>query len=84
VTITTDSAARSANPGAEAGARAKGDPVTSPVRPEDVLAASKPNFLKRREAERAEQIEDVGAKLRRLMSWLTPEALTVSITASEL
>ncbi|MBV9379978.1 MAG: ketol-acid reductoisomerase [Streptosporangiaceae bacterium] len=35
--------------------------------------AGKPNFLKRREAERAEQIEQVGAKLRPLMSWLTPE-----------
>ena len=35
--------------------------------------AGKPNFLKRREAERAEQIEQVGARLRPLMSWLTPE-----------
>jgi len=35
--------------------------------------AGKPNFLKRREAEHAEQIEQVGAKLRPLMSWLTPE-----------
>jgi ketol-acid reductoisomerase len=32
--------------------------------------AGKPNFLKRREAERAEQIEQVGARLRPLMSWL--------------
>jgi ketol-acid reductoisomerase len=32
--------------------------------------AGKPNFLKRREAEHAEQIEQVGAKLRPLMSWL--------------
>jgi ketol-acid reductoisomerase len=30
----------------------------------------KPNFLKRREALHAEQIEQVGAKLRPLMSWL--------------
>ena len=36
--------------------------------------AGKPNFLTRREAERAEQIEQVGAKLRPLMSWLIPEA----------
>jgi ketol-acid reductoisomerase len=35
--------------------------------------AGKPNFLKRREAGHAEQIEQVGAKLRSLMSWLTPE-----------
>jgi ketol-acid reductoisomerase len=35
--------------------------------------AGKPNFLKRREAERAEQIEQVGAKLRPLMSWLSDE-----------
>jgi ketol-acid reductoisomerase len=35
--------------------------------------AGKPNFLKRREAEHAEQIEQVGAKLRPLMSWLGPE-----------
>jgi ketol-acid reductoisomerase len=33
----------------------------------------KPTFLKRREAEQAEQIEQVGAKLRPLMSWLSPE-----------
>jgi ketol-acid reductoisomerase len=32
--------------------------------------AGRPNFLKRREASRAEQIEQVGAKLRPLMSWL--------------
>jgi len=32
--------------------------------------AGKPNFLKRREAEHAEQIEQVGARLRPLMSWL--------------
>ena len=32
--------------------------------------AGKPNFLKRREAEQAEQIEQVGARLRPLMSWL--------------
>ena len=31
----------------------------------------KPNFLKRREAEQSEQIEQVGAKLRPLMSWLS-------------
>jgi ketol-acid reductoisomerase len=30
----------------------------------------RPNFTKRREAEQAEQIEQVGAKLRPLMSWL--------------
>ena len=35
--------------------------------------AGKPNFLKRREAEQAEQIEQVGAKLRPLMSWLSDE-----------
>ncbi|HLK02564.1 MAG TPA: ketol-acid reductoisomerase, partial [Streptosporangiaceae bacterium] len=35
--------------------------------------AGKPNFLKRREAERNEQIEQVGAKLRPLMSWLSDE-----------
>ncbi len=33
--------------------------------------AGKPNFLKRREAERAEQIEQMGARLRPLMSWLS-------------
>ena len=33
----------------------------------------KPNFLKRREAEQSEQIEQVGAHLRPLMSWLSPE-----------
>jgi ketol-acid reductoisomerase len=32
--------------------------------------AGKPNFLKRREAEHAEQIEQVGARLRPLMSWI--------------
>ena len=32
--------------------------------------AGKPNFLKRREAEQSEQVEQVGAKLRPLMSWL--------------
>src|ERR1700687_5574504 len=35
--------------------------------------AGKPNFLKRREAERAEQIEQVGARLRPLMSWIGSE-----------
>ena len=35
--------------------------------------AGQPNFKKRREAEQAEQIEQVGAKLRPLMSWLNPE-----------
>ena len=35
--------------------------------------AGKPNFLKRREAEQNEQIEQVGAKLRPLMSWLNNE-----------
>ena len=33
--------------------------------------AGQPNFPKRREAEQAEQIEQVGAKLRPLMSWLS-------------
>jgi ketol-acid reductoisomerase len=32
--------------------------------------SGRPNFLKRREALRAEQIEQVGARLRPLMSWL--------------
>jgi ketol-acid reductoisomerase len=35
--------------------------------------AGKPNFLKRREAEHAEQIEQVGARLRPLMSWLSAD-----------
>src|ERR1700730_13047322 len=35
--------------------------------------AGKPNFLKRREAEQHEQIEQVGAKLRPLMSWLAED-----------
>src|SRR5712671_155329 len=35
--------------------------------------AGKPNFLKRREAEHAEQIEQVGARLRPLMSWLAAD-----------
>ena len=35
--------------------------------------AGRPTFLKRREAEQAEQIEQVGAKLRPLMSWLSDE-----------
>src|ERR1700726_1411747 len=35
--------------------------------------AGQPNFSKRREAEQAEQIEQVGAKLRPLMSWLSDE-----------
>jgi ketol-acid reductoisomerase len=35
--------------------------------------AGSPNFLKRREAEHNEQIEQVGAKLRPLMSWLSEE-----------
>jgi len=34
----------------------------------------RPNFLKRREAGHAEQIEQVGARLRPLMSWLQDEA----------
>jgi ketol-acid reductoisomerase len=34
----------------------------------------RPNFLKRREAEHAEQIEQVGARLRPLMSWLQDDA----------
>jgi ketol-acid reductoisomerase len=33
--------------------------------------AGQPNFKQRREAEQAEQIEQVGAKLRPLMSWLS-------------
>ena len=37
MTITTESAARSANPAAAAAHAAKGDPVPSPVRPEDLL-----------------------------------------------
>jgi ketol-acid reductoisomerase len=39
----------------------------------DEFDAGKPNFLKRREAERTEQIEQVGARLRPLMSWLDPQ-----------
>jgi len=35
--------------------------------------AGSPNFLKRREAEHNEQIEQVGAKLRPLMSWIGDE-----------
>jgi ketol-acid reductoisomerase len=35
--------------------------------------AGKPNFAKRRAAEQAEPIEQVGAKLRPLMSWLSDE-----------
>jgi ketol-acid reductoisomerase len=35
--------------------------------------AGQPNFRKRREAERSEQIEQVGARLRPLMSWLSDE-----------
>src|SRR6201992_4065251 len=35
--------------------------------------AGQPNFRKRREAEQAEPIEQVGAKLRPLMSWLSEE-----------
>jgi ketol-acid reductoisomerase len=35
--------------------------------------AGQPNFSKRREAEQAEQIEQVGAKLRPLMSWLSAD-----------
>src|SRR5271154_1028116 len=35
--------------------------------------AGQPNFSKRREAERNEQIEQVGAKLRPLMSWLSED-----------
>jgi ketol-acid reductoisomerase len=35
--------------------------------------SGRPNFLKRREALHAEQIEQVGAKLRPLMSWLADE-----------
>jgi ketol-acid reductoisomerase len=35
--------------------------------------AGKPNFLKRREAEHAEQVEQVGARLRPLMSWIGSE-----------
>jgi ketol-acid reductoisomerase len=39
----------------------------------DEFDAGKPNFLKRREAEHNEQIEQVGARLRPLMSWLDHE-----------
>jgi ketol-acid reductoisomerase len=35
--------------------------------------AGQPNFRKRREAEQSEQIEQVGAKLRPLMSWLSAD-----------
>ena len=35
--------------------------------------AGKPNFTKRREAEHAEQIEQVGARLRPMMSWIGSE-----------
>ncbi|MBO0775600.1 MAG: ketol-acid reductoisomerase [Actinobacteria bacterium] len=35
--------------------------------------SGRPNFLKRREALHAEQIEQVGARLRPLMSWLSPD-----------
>ena len=35
--------------------------------------AGKPNFLKRREEEHNEQIEQVGARLRPLMSWLADD-----------
>jgi ketol-acid reductoisomerase len=35
--------------------------------------AGQPNFAKRREAEQGEQIEQVGARLRPLMSWLDEE-----------
>src|SRR6202046_5131631 len=37
------------------------------------MDAGQPNFLKRREAEQNEQIEQVGAHLRPLMSWLSEE-----------
>jgi ketol-acid reductoisomerase len=36
--------------------------------------SGRPNFLKRREASRADQIEQVGAQLRPLMSWLDSPA----------
>jgi ketol-acid reductoisomerase len=36
----------------------------------DEFDAGRPTFLKRREAEQAEPIEQVGAELRPLMSWL--------------
>jgi ketol-acid reductoisomerase len=39
----------------------------------DEFDSGKPNFLKRREALHAEQIEQVGAKLRPLMSWLADD-----------
>jgi ketol-acid reductoisomerase len=39
----------------------------------DEFDAGQPNFAKRRQAEQAEQIEQVGAKLRPLMSWLSDE-----------
>jgi ketol-acid reductoisomerase len=35
--------------------------------------AGQPNFRTRRESEQAEQIEQVGAKLRPLMSWLAAD-----------
>src|ERR1700721_2454693 len=37
------------------------------------MDAGKPNLLKRREGEQNEQIEQVGAKLRPLMSWLSED-----------
>src|SRR5260370_42695346 len=40
----------------------------------DEFDHGRPNFTKRREAEQAEQIEQVGARLRPLMSWLDPNA----------
>jgi ketol-acid reductoisomerase len=39
----------------------------------DEFDAGQPNFRKRREAEQSEQIEQVGAKLRPLMSWLSAD-----------
>ncbi len=40
----------------------------------DEFDGGRPNFTKRREAEQAEHIEQVGAQLRPLMSWLDPNA----------
>jgi ketol-acid reductoisomerase len=42
--------------------------------------AGRPNFLKRREASRADQIEQVGAQLRPLMSWTRSPFLMFAMT----
>ena len=50
----------------------------SPASSIEEFDAGQPNFAKRREAEQAEQIEQVGAKLRPLMSWLSERRTRVS------